>query len=681
MSPAQRSSSGARVSLRCTECGAALAVDQRYCLECGQRVSPLPANVAAYIDALERRHRRPAFVTAQDSQAVGSGPARFMPFAMPSPRAAAVAVLGMLAFGSLLGSGATSLATSPLIVLLGGPAALAPPVVSAATPIAPSQTTASTGGGSSTPSSAASDGSGGVTPSGGTPSDTGTTTTTTTTTTTSTSEWPPVKHLFVIMLADQGLATSFSKASHDTYLNRTLADKGELVPSYYGVAQGELANEIALISGQGPTVQTSANCPTFSAIKPAKLGHAHQVLGDGCVYPKRTETLGGQLTAAHDTWKAYIEGLGPATGKASARRVRASRQAQGSHLTQRSLRAHLGSAGKDARRSGRKRAHVVPATSCRRPALGSADQAQAVTSSSDYVTWHNPFVYFQSITSQKSCQTNDVGLTQLATDLKSESATPSFSYIVPGPCDDGSDTPCRPNAPAGTSQSDKFLKTVVPEILASPAYKDDGALIITVDQAPQSGPNADNSSCCNNPTYPNLPATSTTPTTTTTTPTTTTTTPTSTSTTPTSTDTTPTSTDTTPTTTSTTPTTTSTTPTTTSTTPTTTSTTPTTTSTTPTTTSTTPTTTSTTPTTTSTTPTTTTPNNLLPGEAAGGGQVGMLVISSYVTPKSADDADQVNHFSLLALIEDLFSLKPLGYAASASPFSTGQTGLFNAYTG
>ncbi len=59
----------------------------------------------------------------------------------------------------------------------------------------------------------------------------------------------------------------------------------------------------------------------------------------------------------------------------------------------------------------------------------------------------------------------------------------------------------------------------------------------------------------------------------------------------------------------------------------------------------------------------------------------MLVISSYVTPKSADDADQVNHFSLLALIEDLFSLKPLGYAASASPFSTGQTGLFNAYTG
>jgi hypothetical protein len=59
----------------------------------------------------------------------------------------------------------------------------------------------------------------------------------------------------------------------------------------------------------------------------------------------------------------------------------------------------------------------------------------------------------------------------------------------------------------------------------------------------------------------------------------------------------------------------------------------------------------------------------------------MLVISSYVTPKSSDDVDQANHFSLLALIEDLFSLKPLGYAADATPFSTGSTGLFNAYSG
>ncbi|MGO9899273.1 MAG: hypothetical protein ACLP0J_06200 [Solirubrobacteraceae bacterium] len=641
-----------RAILRCTDCGAALAVDQRYCLDCGRRISPLPANVAAYIDALERRHRRPAFVMAREPEATASELASFLPFTVPSARAAAVAVLGTLAFGTLLGSGVTSLASSPLVLALGGPAALAPPVVSTPTPTTGGGggggggggNSGGGGGGGSGASVADNSGAGGSSPSGGTPSDTGTTTTTTTTT--STSQWPPVKHVFVIMLADQGYATSFSAASHDKYLNKTLADKGEVVPNYYGVTPGDLANEIALISGQGPTVQTSANCPIFSAIEPAKLGADHQLLGDGCVYPKKTETLAGQLTAAHDTWKAYIEGLGPSTGEAHDSAAHTSHRAQDRRRSHASQRARVSSTERGVGRKGDKRSHVVLAANCRRPALGAADLEQTAASSSDYVTWRNPFVYFQSITSQKSCQTDDVGIPQLATDLKSESTTPSFSYIVPGPCDDGSDTPCQPKAPAGTPQSDKFLKTVVPEILASPAYKDEGMLFITFDQAPQSGPNADDSSCCSNPTYPNLATTtSTTPTTTSTTPTspytlqtaldtaqsststTTTSTPPS-STAQASTDTTPTST------------------------------------------------TSTTPTSTS-----TTPSSLLPGETPGGGQVGMLVISSYVTPKSSDDIDQANHFSLLALIEDLFSLKPIGYAAEATPFSTGSTGLFDAYSG
>ena len=48
---------------------------------------------------------------------------------------------------------------------------------------------------------------------------------------------------------------------------------------------------------------------------------------------------------------------------------------------------------------------------------------------------------------------------------------------------------------------------MVPEITASPAYKEEGGLIaITFDQAPQAGPAADSSSCCGTPEYPNLPA-------------------------------------------------------------------------------------------------------------------------------------------------------------------------------
>jgi hypothetical protein len=147
----------------------------------------------------------------------------------------------------------------------------------------------------------------------------------------------------------------------------------------------------------------------------------------------------------------------------------------------------------------------------------------------------------------------------------------------------------------------------VPAIEASPAYKDGGLIAITFDEAPQSGPNADSSGCCNTPAYPNMPA-ATAPASTTTAPS---------STTPTSTA--PTSTA-------------------------------------PT--STTPSATTTAPPSPSTTPTTPGAGTTPPG----GGRVGLLLISSFVKPGTVNGTDDYNHFSLLRSIEDLFSLKHLGFA-------------------
>jgi hypothetical protein len=50
----------------------------------------------------------------------------------------------------------------------------------------------------------------------------------------------------------------------------------------------------------------------------------------------------------------------------------------------------------------------------------------------------------------------------------------------------------------------------------------------------------------------------------------------------------------------------------------------------------------------------------------GGGQVGLLLISPYVKPGTADLVDYYNHFSLLATIENLFGVKRLGYAGDLS---------------
>jgi hypothetical protein len=52
--------------------------------------------------------------------------------------------------------------------------------------------------------------------------------------------------------------------------------------------------------------------------------------------------------------------------------------------------------------------------------------------------------------------------------------------------------------------ADKFLQTWVPKILASPAYKAGGMLVITSDEA-ATGKTGDSTACCKTPPSPNAP--------------------------------------------------------------------------------------------------------------------------------------------------------------------------------
>jgi hypothetical protein len=280
---------------------------------------------------------------------------------------------------------------------------------------------------------------------------------------------PEIKHVFLIVLNGHGYEEAFGKESPAPYLAETLAGEGKLLSNYYAVTQGGLANEVALLSGQGPTPQTALNCPQYTPIAPGTASPEGQVEGDGCVYPAETETLPGQLVAAELSWKAYVEDIGNGTV-----------------------------AGQP--------------TTCRHPALGGADSNSTPLPGDAFQTWRNPFVYFAGLSEDPECAENDVGLDRLAPDLEKAEETPSLSYIVPSACHDGSDTPCAPDQPIGLAAAEGFLKTVVPEITASPAYKEEGGLIaITFDQAPQAGPEPDASSCCATPEYPNLPAPATPP--------------------------------------------------------------------------------------------------------------------------------------------------------------------------
>jgi hypothetical protein len=275
---------------------------------------------------------------------------------------------------------------------------------------------------------------------------------------------PHVKHVFVVMLSDEPYASAFGPASTAPYLAHTLERKGELLVRYYAVAHEQLANGVALLSGQGPTSETAANCPTYADIAPGTVGAEGQVTGHGCVYPRATQTLAGQLQAKHLQWRAYVQGMDEAGA------------AQGA---------------------------------CAHPALGAADPSAGAPPTGappagNYATFRNPFVYFHALTDARACAANDVGLDKLSRDLAGAHA-PSFAYVVPDRCHDGNPAPCAPGKPAGMAPADGFLAQVVPKILASRAYKDGGLLAITTDEAPSSGEFADSSSCCGQPRFPNLP--------------------------------------------------------------------------------------------------------------------------------------------------------------------------------
>lgn len=271
---------------------------------------------------------------------------------------------------------------------------------------------------------------------------------------------PKIGHVFVIMLENESFDSTFGPTSKAPYLSKTLPAKGAFVPNYFGITHVSQGNYTAMISGQGPTPQIQADCPQYLDFVQTGTGADGQALGTGCVYPKSVKTLAGQLTAKKLTWGGYMEDMGNNPAR-------------------------------------------EPAT-CGHPALGAADPTLRASVGDQYATRHNPFVYFHEITDTKACAANDVPLPRLVKDLRSVKTTRNFSMITPNLCNDGHDEPCVDGKPGGLVSADAFLKTWVPRITSSPAFKKDGLLVITFDEAEAGGAEADSSACCNPPTYPNV---------------------------------------------------------------------------------------------------------------------------------------------------------------------------------
>jgi hypothetical protein len=259
---------------------------------------------------------------------------------------------------------------------------------------------------------------------------------------------PPIKHVWIVVLENEGADTSFGANSPAPFLAKTLPANGAFLDQYYGTAHESLGNYIALLGGQGPNPETQADCQFYHDVQPGTVGADGQAMGAGCVYPSSVKTLADQLQSKGLVWKGYMQDM-----------------------------------GNDPTRE---------AASCAHPALNSMDGTQKATAKDAYATRHNPFMYFHSIIDSPLCKQRVVPLTALPHDLASTADTPAYSFITPNLCDDGHDAPCADGRPGGLVTADAFLRTWIPRITGSPAFADGGLVIVTFDEAE----NDDAGACC-----------------------------------------------------------------------------------------------------------------------------------------------------------------------------------------
>lgn len=277
---------------------------------------------------------------------------------------------------------------------------------------------------------------------------------------------PMLSHVWLIILGSQGYSNAsgvsplFDAAeaklagakanSGKPYLAGSVAPTGAIVQNYYATARGSLADQVALVSGQGARAAIESGCLSFSEFAKDGVGADGQALdAASCGFGPGVPTIYSALS-----------GVG------------------------RTARLYSGAVDADP---------TLAAAACERPEIGKP------------VPIGLPAVsLFAGFTSSGKCKDAVTGAAELSADLVSVDSTPAFSLILPGPCQDGNPTPCAPGKPGGLGPADEFLHGILPRIFASPAYRDNGAVFIVSDQSattdyagkPLAAGSVDNSACC-----------------------------------------------------------------------------------------------------------------------------------------------------------------------------------------
>jgi Phosphoesterase family len=302
-----------------------------------------------------------------------------------------------------------------------------------------------------------------------------------------------VKHVWLIILENKSYDATFTGLNNNTFLWQTLPSQGVLLKNYYGTGHFSQDNYLSMVAGQAPITDTQSDCPQYTNAPGAvsttgnlltnpNFGQFVSAAGPnaapgqmGCVYPSSVPTVFNQLDKARVSWKGYAQDLTVAAADSP------------QHST------GVASCGAPFAAPGT----VGDGTHPSPGAAGPTDQ---------YVPKHFPFPWFHSLLDNpQDCNATHIAdvfdpANGLFHDLQHERTTPAFSWITPNNCSDAHDAVCHgnnlsggfsdPNTPkapvnftGGLYAADLFLAHVIPEIEASPAFRDGGLIDVTFDEA------------------------------------------------------------------------------------------------------------------------------------------------------------------------------------------------------
>ena len=206
---------------------------------------------------------------------------------------------------------------------------------------------------------------------------------------------PPVKHVFLIVLGENGYEESFGPTSPAPYLSQDAARTGRAAAQLLRGRHRRPRQPGGADQRPGPDPGNAARLPDLRRHRPR---HASPPAARS---KARLRLPGDGENAARpaDRKEAEVEGL---------------------------RRGHR-------QRRRRRPAADLPPPGCSPPPT----PAHAPVPGDAYETWRNPFVYFHSLVDDPECAETDVGLDRFALDLKSAKKTPTLSYIVPNACHAG----------------------------------------------------------------------------------------------------------------------------------------------------------------------------------------------------------------------------------------------------